>query len=159
MWHLKKTPVKSILTILFLSAAVLSAHAQAIESPIQWSFRAESAGEGQYDLSFIADIAPGWYLYSQHLGDDGPIPTTISFNENGNYQLQGATEEAGEKVEGMDALFGMHIVKFKKQAIFTQRIKAGDELRMVSGYIEFMSCDEEKCLPPREIEFTFSFEE
>ena len=54
--------MKSILTSVFLSAAILTAHAHGVESPTQWSFRAESAGEGQYELSFIADIAPGWYL-------------------------------------------------------------------------------------------------
>ena len=51
----------------------------------------------------------------------------------------------------------MYIVKYKKQATFTQRIKAAEGLKEVAGYIEFMTCDEEKCLPPTEIEFTFSF--
>ncbi len=149
--------VKKFCTLLFLSFVVQAAGAQAIESPVRWSYAVKEAGEGQFGLVITADIAPGWYLYSQHLGEDGPIPTRISFNENDNYELLGETKEAGEKVEGMDALFDMYIVKFKKQATFTQRIRAGEGLEEVSGYIEFMTCDEEKCLPPTEQEFTFSF--
>lgn len=139
--------------------SILAAGAQPAETPVQWSFTVKEAGEGQFDLLFTADIAPGWYLYSQHLGEDGPIPTTIGFYESGDYELLGATEEDGPKVEGMDDLFGMYITKYKKQAVFTQRIKAGEGLQKVAGYVEFMTCDEEKCLPPTEVEFTFSFKE
>lgn len=143
-------------TALLLSFTAI-ASAQPVEAPVQWSYTAREAGEGQFDLIITADIAPGWYLYSQHLGDDGPIPTTITFYENEGYELLGATEEDGPKVEGMDGLFQMYVVKYKKQATFTQRIKAAEGLKEVAGYIEFMTCDEEKCLPPTEMEFTFSF--
>lgn len=153
----KMRTVKTFCATLFLSFTALAAGAQAIEAPVKWSYAVEEAGEGQFDLVITADIIPGWYLYSQHLGEDGPIPTTISFNESGDYELLGETEEAGEKVEGMDTLFDMYIVKFKKQATFTRRIRAGEGLEEVTGYIEFMTCDEEKCLPPTEQEFTFSF--
>ena len=151
--------MKKLYAILLFALSGVSASAQPVETPVQWSFTVEEAGEGQYDLLFTADIAPGWYLYSQHLGEDGPIPTTIGFYENQDYELLGTTEEDGPKVEGMDALFGMHIVKYKKQATFTQRIQAGEGLEKVAGYVEFMTCDEEKCLPPTEVEFTFSFKE
>jgi hypothetical protein len=28
----------------------------------------------------------------------------------------------------------------------------------VKGYVEFMCCDDEKCLPPAEVNFTFKLE-
>jgi len=139
--------------------AITAAGAQSMELPVQWSYAVEEEEEGQFRLSITADIAPGWYLYSQHLEEDGPIPTTIHFYKSDGYKLQGETEESGDKVEGMDDLFGIYIVKYKKKASFTQRIQVEKGLQEVSGYIEFMTCDEEKCLPPTEVEFTFSFRE
>jgi thiol:disulfide interchange protein DsbD len=47
----------------------------------------------------------------------------------------------------------MNIVKFSGEPTFTQRVtaRAGTVL---SGYLEFMTCDEEKCLPPVSVDFS-----
>ncbi len=144
--------------IIFLLLGWSSLNAQ-VEHPVRWAYTA-NAVEGEesvFDLVFTADIDPGWYLYSQHLDDDGPIPTAIRFYENDALELIGETTEEGDKVEGHDPIFDMPIVKFNKQVQFTQRARIKEGLKEAAGYIEFMTCDEEKCLPPTEVEFAFSF--
>lgn len=110
-----------------------------------------------YNLTFTADIQKGWYLYAQDLEDGGPIPTTIAFDTSEGLQLIGNTEEEGTALEGMDELFQMRVKKFKHQVVFTQRAVIAEGTQLVSGYIEFMTCDDEQCLPPTEIPFAFSF--
>lgn len=135
----------------------LSALAQPA-SVVDWDYKAKALGGGEYELQFTADIQPGWYVYSQHLDDGGPIPTTVQLHEHPQLTLLSEVGESGNAVEGFDEMFGIEVKKFKEQASFTQRVKVEGNLKAVTGYIEFMSCDEEKCLPPQEIPFTISFQ-
>ena len=49
----------------------------------------------------------------------------------------------------------MELVKYKKKAIFVQKFKVSDVTKPISGYLEFMTCDATKCLPPATIDFSF----
>lgn len=131
--------------------------AQDMPAPVRWSFEAEMVDDTTYQLRFIADIDEGWYLYAQDLEEGGPIPTTIAFYEHPEVRLHGPIDERGEVIEGMDALFQMNVRKYKNRVVFVQEATIPDGVEVVSGYIEFMTCDEEKCLPPTEIPFAFSF--
>lgn len=124
---------------------------------VDWSYEAEAINDTEYELQFTASIRPGWYLYSQYLEEGGPIPTTIKVHDHPLATPIGQVEESGEAVEGFDELFQMQVKKFKKKAVFTQRIRIEQGLEEITGYIEFMSCDDEKCLPPSEVTFTISF--
>ncbi len=124
-------------------------------NPVSWTFSSEKVGEQEYELSFEADLKPGWYIYSQFLEEGGPIPTRIFLDVQDGFLPLGAAREEGEKLEGHDALFGMEIVKFKGKTRFIQRVQVVDPLQTITGYIEYMVCDEAKCLPPNEMEFVF----
>ncbi|MCB0554275.1 MAG: hypothetical protein KDD02_12045 [Phaeodactylibacter sp.] len=150
--------MKDIFLVLLLSGSALLSTAQPLDNPVHWTYTAQTSGDGEIELVFTANIEPGWYLYSQYIGDDGPVPTSIVFYENEGYSLMEETREEGHKVEGMDNLFGMYIAKFKEEAVFRQRVKVKKGLQSIAGYVEFMTCDEEKCLPPTQVEFTFTFE-
>ncbi len=144
--------MKKALSFLFLVGWLASAGAQ--ENPVSWSYDALKVSEGVYDVVFTASIQPGWYVYSQYLeSDDGPIRTSFHFEEHPGVSLAGKNQEVGKKYEGYDELFGMNIVKFSGQPTFTQRVtaRAGTTL---TGYLEFMTCDEEKCLPPVSVDFS-----
>ena len=55
---------------------------------------------------------------------------------------------------GYDKVFMMDIVKFKKEFTIGQEIKVGAGINTLSGYIEYMTCNDEQCLPPKQVEFT-----
>ena len=67
-----------ICLILFLLS--LNSFAQ-ILNPVKWDIRAEKVSATEYDLIFSANIDHEWAIYSQFVGDDGPLPTwLILFN-------------------------------------------------------------------------------
>src|SRR5690606_21299264 len=109
--------------------------------------------EGEVVLLFTADIEEGWNVYSTEVDEGGPIPTSFSFEPSTDFSLIGNAEEEGEAVEGFDAIFEMHIKKFKKQAIFSQKIKLNHSKATIAGFLEFMVCDDTRCLPPQEVAF------
>ncbi|MGS2727200.1 cytochrome c biogenesis protein CcdA [Psychroserpens sp. BH13MA-6] len=131
------------------------AKAQVFE-PVKWETSVEKISETAYDLIATVTIDAGWHLYSQNVPDNGPIPTTFVYKEDSGYQLLGKTsEEEGHTVD--DPVFQMEITFFENKAEFKQRIKVlNKELSMVNGEVEFMVCDDEKCLPPNYIDLQFN---
>ncbi len=129
-----------------------------ILNPVKWQFSSKQVTENEFDLIYTAKIQDGWYVYSQYLeGDDGPIPTSFNYEGTEHFELVGKNEESKEnRKEGKDPLFdNMNIVKYAKKAVFTQRVKIADLTKPIVGWLEFMTCDDEKCLPPSEVDFNF----
>jgi thiol:disulfide interchange protein DsbD len=142
---------------LFFLVAATSAFAQILD-PISWSFSKEKTGEHEYDLIFTAGIENKWHLYAQKLPEGGPIPTSFQFGESVYFERIGEVEEISEPEVKYDPSFNMDLIMFSHEAIFRQKIKIiEEEAFTISGSIEYMCCDDERCLPPTNEEFQFSF--
>lgn len=124
------------------------------QKPVQWSFEARKVSDTEYDLLVTAQVSKGWYIYSQYMeSDEGPIPTSFVFEGNENYELVGETKEEGHRKEAFDDIFGITLIKYSNQVQFTQRILLKGSLEKISGSLDFMTCDDERCLPPTTVEF------
>ncbi|MEM8527014.1 MAG: thioredoxin family protein [Bacteroidota bacterium] len=146
---------KIILSLLvFVIAQLAFANA---ENPVQWTWKAEKVSDVEYNLKFTAEIEEGWTLYSQFIEGDGPIPTTFEFTTGEHYELVGKAEEKGKIKRGLDPVFGIEVAKFiKGPAYFTQNVKVNDPNQPIVGYLTFMTCDDEQCLPPTDVDFKFA---
>ena len=141
-------------TILFF-ASILSLEAQIFE-PVKWTFSSANKGK-EAELVFSATIDKGWHLYSQFIEDGGPIPTAFVFEPGEGYELVGTASE-GKATEYYDPNFEMDLKYFSTKAEFKQKIKfKGTANVTINGFVEFMVCDDERCLPPDQVDFTFEF--
>lgn len=128
---------------------------------INWTFSAKALGNDEYELSFKAKLGDGLHTYSQFIGEDGPVPTSVNYDSK-HQQLVGKSTESTSKpeqrIEGMDAIFEMNLIKFKKDYTIKQKVKvkAADAAKPVVGYVTCMICDAEKCFPPSDYEFSIS---
>ncbi len=144
---------KLLFTLATLFTLSLGLFAQTA-NPVHWNFDAVKTGDNTYDLVISADVDGEWCVYSQFLdSDDGPIPTSFSFDDTKGVQFLGNVEEKGDKLEKYDELFAMKIAKFKHHVKFIQKIKTKRSVQSVSGTIEFMTCNGKTCLPPTEVPF------
>lgn len=143
-----------ILYFLLVSLTWTTVSAQVLE-PVKWFTSVEKISETEYDLISTATIDRGWHLYSQNVPDDGPIPTAFTYDIGKDAELMGATiEEEGRTVD--DPIFNMRIKYFDDLAEFRQRISLiNKELSIVKGEVEFMVCDDMRCLPPTYIDLNF----
>lgn len=143
-----------IFALLFLFS--ITAQSQML-SPVKWKSEISEAGNNEYILKYTAKIDKGWNVYSQFTSDDGPVPTTITYEEMSGIELIGKAKESGAKKEGMDPLFGVKVIKFldNKPFVIEQKIRVKDASKPISGYLTYMSCDDEKCLPPTDYDFSF----
>ena len=129
-------------------------------APVKWSFEKEKLSDSIYLLKFIAQMEDKWAVYSQHIEGEGPVPTTFTFEEGSHYQLEGEIEEVSDhKIAGMDPNFGIYVIKYKDKVIFTQKVKVLEDTKPIKGELEFMTCDNTRCLPPDFVPFTFAFSE
>ena len=145
------------LTLMLAGGAALSLFAQADDNPVKWSFDAKSIGNEEYELIFTAKIAEGWTTYSQFgEADGGPVPTVLEFKQEPHYELVGKAAESGGRKEVQDKIFGMKVIKFYHDAVFTQKIKVKDASKPITGFVTFMVCNDRVCLPPKDADFSFS---
>ncbi len=143
------------LAILFVGLSNITAQ---VFNPVKWEYKTESLGNNEFELQFIATIDAHWHVYSQNVDDGGPIPTSFLFKKSDQYELIGdATESTGITID--DPVFKMKLKYFENKAIFKQKIKLRSATAKISGELEFMSCDDEKCLPPELLDFEFNLKQ
>jgi thiol:disulfide interchange protein DsbD len=143
--------IKNIwIIILFLLSASLNAQ---ILEPVKWSFSQSKVSDDEFELVFRADIDPTWHLYSQDIPMTPPA-TTFTFEDNPGIEFLGAVTEESEVHEEYDPNFEMELKFYETEAIFKQKVKA-NAATTVKGFLEFMCCDDTKCLPPTEVDFSF----
>lgn len=142
--------------ILALTAALmlsLGAFAQ-IENPVKWAYAAKRTGPTEATVYIKATIEDGWHVYSQYIEEGGPIKTSFTFTPSKEYSLVGKTVEPKAVVK-FDKQFKMNIGFFEKEVVFEQKVKLKSaNAATVKGKLEFMVCNDRKCLPPDEVAFT-----
>ncbi len=122
-------------------------------STVQWQAESIKKDKKTVQLVLTASVQDGWYIYSQYLeSDDGPVRTSLNIEMNQALQSLGKATEEGNKMEGFDILFDMNITKYKKQLIIRQNIQV-DEPTTLKGFVTYMSCNDEMCLPPTDYYF------
>lgn len=148
--------MKKLLFFVFFAFFSLGLFSQDLH-PVTWSFELVYQGYGvPSKLIFNATIEDGWYLYAQDLAEGGPIPTHFYFDEVDGVEFPVFCEEASEyTVEKYDEMFAMDLKKFKHFVAFTQEIIIPEQLENITGYLEFMCCDDTQCLAPELVTFNF----
>ncbi len=130
-----------------------------ILNPVKWTTSSEKLSNDEYALIFNAKIDKGWTVYSQFIEEGGPVPTSFTFEEGGHYSLIGKAEESDNAKTKEDEIFEMTVTKFYDYATFTQKVKSNDKAEAINGYFTYMVCDNSRCLPPTDIDFSFDLSE
>ena len=148
--------MKSIFIIIAVLALNIT-QAQILE-PVKWGTSVNRVSDTEFDLIATATIDSGWHLYSQTVPEDGPIATSFSFDGNGKFLKKGNTkEDEGHVVD--DPIFSMKIKYFDDKATFKQRIKVKTKKSFtVEGVVNFMVCNDSRCLSPTEEDLLFTVE-
>ena len=146
-----KGKILLLVAVLAISAGL---NAQILE-PVKWSFSQDKIGDNEFELTFKATIDPHWHLYSQDIPMIPPA-TTFTFEDNNGIELLGKVAEESKVIEEYDPNFEMVLKYFANEAIFKQNVKVtSNTAEPVKGFLEYMCCDDTKCLPPTEVDFSF----
>lgn len=144
-----------ILIGLFLFSCL---QAQILE-PIQVDKNLKKISDTEYELQFNVSIAEGWHVYSTNLGDDGPVSASLNVEKKEGITLIGELITKGKEISIYDKLFGMDVRYFENNVLFTQKLKIVNDNYKLEGYFEYAACDDQTCLPPTKVEFSYAEED
>ena len=147
--------MKKILFSLIVSFLAFAAYAQ-IQEPVKFKTELKNVSATEVEIVFTASIEQGWHVYSTDLGDGGPISATFNTDKLTGAQLDGKLRPVGKEVASFDKLFEMDVRYFEHTAQFVQKLKLTGGDYQVTGYLEYGACNDENCLPPTQVEFSFS---
>ena len=144
--------MKKIIFSLFVLFAGIAATAQ---NPVTWSYSAKKTADKTYEITIVATITNGWHLYSQIQPSDAiAIPTSIQINNNPLVIKHGKIKEIGKLEKYKDKELGISANQYSNTVSFVQKVKLKGKVKTnVSGSIEFQTCDDKKCLPPKTVTF------
>ncbi len=152
MKHMKK-----LFLSLLISVFVLAANAQ-IENPVKWTYTAKKIKGDLYELHMTAVLEGKWHIYAQEAGE-GPVPTAFAFDKNPLIKTNGAITEAGKLEKEYDPNFKSTLKFYTGKVDFVQKIQLKAPVAtMAKGKITYMVCNDKKCLPPRDVDFTIKID-
>jgi thiol:disulfide interchange protein DsbD len=147
--------MKQLLTLFSFLAFTLVASAQ---TPVSWVFTAKKLNDKTYELHMTASIQDGWHLYAQKQPDDAIAqPTTFQFNKSPLLNLEGPVKEVGKLEKFKDKALDVSANQYSRKVDFVQVVKLkGKAKTAVTGKLEYQTCNDEKCLPPKTVPFTIA---
>jgi hypothetical protein len=143
---------KIILSVVVLIITITS-YAQ-IENPVTWSYTAKKISADTYELHMTANVAGKWHIYSQDIPEGGAVPTSFVLDKNPLIKADGKVAEIGKQEKVFDKNFNMNLKFYSKKVDFVQKVKVKTPIATVAkGKITYMVCNDEKCLPPKDVQF------
>lgn len=139
--------IKSLLLVLLMSFTSLM-YAQ---NHVKWTFNYNAKSS---TVIATGEIEPGWHLYSQKTDENaGPIPTKLVIEASKNYKIVGTAVEGTVPHEIFDKNFESTVYLFESHYAAEQQLKV-KKSGTLNGEMQYMICDDTKCLPPISVPFT-----
>lgn len=149
--------MKAVLLSMFLFATL----AVPAQNPVTWTFTSKKLPNNTYEIHMTATIERGWHLYSQVQPDDAVAgPTTFAIANNPLIELSGKIREVGKMEKFHDKELEISANQYSEKVDFVQVVKLKGKVKTsFSGSVEFQTCDDKKCLPPKTINFKVALEQ
>jgi len=138
-----------ILALLFATSVFGQSNKQ-----VQWSFSSKKIAENTYEIHMTATVNDDWHLYAQNVGVEGPVPTSFSFTKNPLLILDKKVKEDGNLVKKKEEVWKGVVNYYENKVNFIQVVKVkGNVKTNLAGKVEFMVCNDSRCLPPSTVDF------
>lgn len=144
----------------FVSVMVFITMAVSAQSPISWTFTAKKINTNTYEVHMTAAIQNGWHLYSQNQPEDAiAIPTTFTLTSNPLLEMVGKIKEDGKLEKFHDKELNLSANQYSKKVNFVQTVKLKGKVKTkFTGSVEYQTCDDKKCLPPKTVNFNVALD-
>ena len=147
---------KNLLVSFLLSIMGIFPIIAQIQEPVLFKTEFKSTSENEAEIVFTGDIEAGWHVYSTDLPSGGPISATFNIDQIKGLELVGKLTPQGKEIENFDKMFEMNVRYFEGKAVFIQKLKITEATYSIEGYMEYGACNDENCLPPTAVSFSYS---
>jgi thiol:disulfide interchange protein DsbD len=111
--------------------------------------------DNSYEIHMTATIEKKWHLFSQTQPEDAVAsPTLFTITSNPLIELVGKIKEIGKLEKFHDKELDLSANQYSEKVEFVQTIKVkGNVKTSFNGSVEYQTCDDKKCLPPKTVNF------
>jgi thiol:disulfide interchange protein DsbD len=141
-----------LLVIAWLLLLSRFTHAQ-IYDPVHFTVQWKAVSETEAEIVFTGAILEGWHVYSTDLPAGGPVSTSITVEEISGAELDGKLVATSKEIDVFDNIFDINLRYFEGIAVFVQKVRILSAEYRISGYLKYVVCNDESCLPPARVSF------
>lgn len=147
--------MKRIASLLLTLVMFIPMMAQ-MHNPVTFTVSQQKISDSEFEIVFTGKVEAGWHVYSTDIPDGGPTPATINFDEKKGAEPVGKLQPRGNVHKAFDNMFGMNVSYMEGSAVFVQKMKITAEQYSVKGYLNYGACNDENCMPPSDVEFSYT---
>jgi thiol:disulfide interchange protein DsbD len=122
-------------------------------NPIEWRFKPKKTSFNTCEVHITAMIEHPWRLYSQESAVEGPMPTSIQFEENTFLHPSGELEEHGNVHKAYNQHHDITTYYCTSVVDHIQNFHVFTNPQILKGKIYYTPCNEKSCLSRLEKEF------
>ena len=127
-----------------------------MQDPVHFSVSQKQVSPTELEVIFKGKIDKGWHVYSTGLPAGGPVSATLTTEKAEGVKPVGKLTYRGKELKEYDKLFEMTLRYFVNSVTFVQKYKITGKTYKVKGFLEFGACNDENCMPPTQVEFSYS---
>ncbi len=146
---------------LFLLLAMLGICLQCMaqmHDPVKFTVTDEKTSDGRVLVRFSGQVEAGWHVYGTDIPEGGPTAATLHIDEAQGLKAEGTLRATGKVHRAEDPMFGMAVSYMEGKATFEQTFTITAPKYSVRGYLTYGACNQENCMPPSNVEFSFQGE-
>jgi hypothetical protein len=137
------------LVAIFLFLGIGSLAIADVKDPVSWTYTAKKKSANTYDIVITATLQNPWHIYSVTSPKGAGMPTNLLFKKNPLISLFGPIRENGKLQSEYSKDFDATVKYYAGKVEFIQTIVVrGKAKTNISGTIEYMVCNDDRCLPP-----------
>lgn len=125
------------------------------KSPVTFRVVDEKTSDGKLLVRFVGQVDAGWHVYGTDIPEGGPTAASLTVESMQGLQADGKLRTIGKVHRAEDPMFGMEVSYMENIATFEQTFVITAEEYSVEGYMTYGACNDENCIPPTDVEFSF----
>ena len=147
--------ISSLLTLFICVSAVALAQ---FHNPVNIKASQKRVSDDVLEIVFQGTVDAGWHVYGPDIADGGPTRAELTLETQKGVKPDGKLRATGKVQKAMDEMFGMEVSFMEGTASFVQRFTITEPEYEVAGYLTYGACNDENCIPPTDVEFSFKGE-
>ncbi len=137
------------------TATIFAFLAIAINAQVKFTASMKQTAPDEIIISFSGTMAKGWHVYAPE-EKHGPIAASFNVDKIEGAKVEGPLKANKPATKKFEAVWNGEVAYYEDNVTFSQKVKLTGKEYKIEGYFEFGACNDETCLPPTSVEFSYS---
>ena len=122
---------------------------------VKFTASMQQTAPDEITISFSGTMAKGWHVYAPE-EKHGPIAASFNVDKIEGAKVEGPLKANKPATKKFEAVWKGEVAFYEDNVTFSQKVKLTGKEYKIEGYFEFGACNDETCLPPTSVDFSYS---